>query len=111
MRNAFRIALAVAGLLASTAMAAPGSGCDNAAGAPGMRARLDTMKQQMERLEATTDRAEQHKLMVLHMKHVREGLLTLRKSDMPLDCRLEIVTAMLETLVLHEQLVHESETR
>ena len=100
--------IALAALLAAAAPAfAGGTGCGQQS-AIGMNARLDTMRNQMDRIEVTTDRAEQRKLMDLHMKHVREGLHELRKrEDIPMACRVEMMTAMLETLVRHEEVAHE----
>ncbi len=106
MRHTGQIALAA--LLAAAAPAfASGPPCAQQSAA-GMHARLDTMRDQMDRIEVTTDRAEQRKLMELHMKHVREGLHELRKrEDIPMACRVEMMSAMLETLVRHEAVAQE----
>jgi hypothetical protein len=69
-----------------------------------MRARVETMNQQMDRAEWAEDRAKQRELMDLHTKHMREGLRELRKRDMPADCRMELMSEMMESLMRHHQL-------
>ena len=107
MRHTGQIALAALLAAAAPAFAGDGRTCAQQSVA-GMNARLDTMHDQMDRIEITTDRAEQRKLMELHMKHVREGLQELRKrEDIPMACRVEMMSAMLETLVRHETVAQE----
>ncbi len=73
----------VATCFALTAIPALADHCGKDAKAEGMRARVHTMHEQMDRAEWTQDRAQQRELMDLHMKHMREGMRELRKRDMP----------------------------
>lgn len=84
--------------------------CGNGAAAEGMRARVDAINDQMDRIEWTTDRAQQRELMDLHMKHMREGLRELRKREMPAACRIDLMSAMVESMV-RSQLVAHSDAR
>ena len=100
--------IAAALLLAASGTALAGSApCANGS-ASGMKARVTTMRDQMDRIEITADRAEQRKLMELNIKHVREGLHELgKREDIPVACRVEMMNAMLETLVRHEAVAQE----
>jgi hypothetical protein len=92
---------------AATALAATAAFADRCGAGPqaeGMRARLNTLHDQMDRAEWTQDRAQQRELMDLHMKHMREGMRELRKRDMPADCRMELMAEMMETMIRHQQL-------
>ena len=106
MRHMASMAAAV--LLAASGSAFAGAApCANGS-ATGMNARVTTMRDQMDRIEITADRTEQRKLMELNIKHVREGLHELRKrEDIPVACRVEMMNAMLETLVRHEAVAQE----
>lgn len=84
------------------------SPCDQGPSAQAMRARMETIKRQTDKIEWTVDRAEQRRLMELQMKHVREGLRELRLRDLPADCRIESMNAMLEAMVRHEQVMHDN---
>lgn len=72
-----------------------------------MHARMKTMKEQVDLIEWTTDRAEQRRLMVMHMKHMHEGLRELRKRDLDVGCRIEMMNTMMEAMVRHEQVMHD----
>ena len=97
------ITLAVAGLslAATTAFA---DNCRKDPQSEGMRARVQTMQQQMDQAEWTEDRVQQRHLMDLHMKHMQEGMRELRKRDLPAECRMELMTEMMETMIRHHQL-------
>jgi hypothetical protein len=110
MRLKGRIAFAAL-LVAAAPAFAGGAPCAHQS-AVGMKARLSTMRDQMDRIEVTADRAEQRKLMELNIKHVREGLHELRKrEDIPMACRVEMMSAMLETMVRHEAVAQELQER
>ena len=103
--------IAATALLAAAGTAFAGAPCAHDS-ASGMKARLTTMRDQMDRIEVSVDRAEQRKLMELNIKHVREGLHELRKrEDIPMACRVEMMSAMLETLVRHEAVAQELQER
>ena len=105
MKTPTLLAATFAALTATAAFAAPDAGpCPQGTETQGMRARVNTMHRQMDRAEWTEDRAKQRELMDLHMKHVREGLRELRKREMPADCRLELMSEMMESMMRHHQL-------
>jgi len=81
--------------------------CGKSAMADGMRARVNTINGQMDRIEWTADRTKQRELMNLHMKHMQEGLRELRKRDMPAACRIELMSSMMESMVRHQQVAQE----
>src|SRR5215218_10302615 len=97
--------------LAVTATAAFAADCGTGPQAEGMRARVKTMHEQMDRAEWTEDRAQQRELMDLHMKHMREGVRELRKREMPAECRIDLMTEMMETMIRHQQLQPQQATR
>jgi len=107
MKAGIAVAL-LCGAFAAPAWASEKAGCPNDASTAGMQARMKTVKEQMDRIEWTTDRAEQRRLMDLNMKHVQEGVRELRKRDMPVACHLEMMDTMIETMVRHAQLAQES---
>ena len=92
---------------ASLALAATAAFADHCRKDPqseGMRARVQTMQQQMDQAEWTEDQVQQRNLMDLHMKHMQEGMRELRKRDLPAECRIELMTEMMETMIRHQQL-------
>lgn len=104
------LALAM-GLPAGLPRAAPPDACDSETAMVGIRERLATLHEQMNRIEWTTDRAERRVLMDLHMKHMHESLRELRKRDLGAACRMDIMSSMLEEMVRHQQAMGEQETR
>lgn len=102
--NAFiRLAASCAALAAVSAFADPAAGhCGQ--GTEGMRARVNAIHDQMDRIEFTEDSAKQRELMDLHMKHMQEGMREMRKRDMPDACRIELMTSMMESMMRHQQL-------
>lgn len=102
------IALLCGALAASPALGAAGaSACAKDPNAKGMQARMDTMREQMDRIEWTTDRAEKRQLMELHVKHMREGLREMRVRKMRPDCQLEVMGSMMESMARHELVKHD----
>ena len=77
----------------------------------GMQARMNTIRDEMDRIEWTTDRAEKRHLMELHIKHMREGLREMRVRKMHPDCRLEMMGSMMESMARHELVMHEDHSR
>jgi len=101
--------LAAACLVAATAFAAEGTPCTNDPEAIGMRTRMERMHEQMDRARALSDPAEQRRLLELHSKHMREGMRELRRRDPGLEpgCRLELMSAMMEQVIAHQQVVQD----
>ena len=105
MKPTITLASACFALAATAALAARSDDhCGKGVEAEGMRARVTTMNAQMDRAEWAQDKAKQRELMDLHMKHMREGLRELRKRDMPADCRIELMSEMMESMMRHHQL-------
>jgi microcompartment protein CcmL/EutN len=85
--------------------------CPNDATTAGMHARMKVVREQMDRIEWTTDRAEQRRLMDLNMKHVQEGLREIRRRPMAVGCKVEMMDTMLETVVRQQQVALEAGSR
>jgi hypothetical protein len=96
---------ACAGLIAAGAALAHEPACEHAGGAnaAAMRGRMQTLEMQVERLERSTDPAERRSLAQINMKRMREALGELRQRDLPADCRMEMMEAMLHAMVRNEQ--------
>ena len=101
MKLSIPIAAAALALAATSAFA---DTCGSSTQAEGMRARMKTIHEQMDRAEWTDDHAKQRELMDLHMKHMQEGMRELRKRDIPADCRIELMSQMMESMIRHHQL-------
>ena len=107
MKTLIKAAIACAALAAVPVRADPVPGhCGQ--GTEGMRARMKTIHDQMDRIEFTEDRATRSELMDLHMKHMQEGMRELRKREMPEACRVELMSSMMEMMVRHQQMQQES---
>jgi len=108
MNTFSRLAIAATALAITPALADhTADHCGKSVQADGMRARVKTINEQMDRIEFTEDQARQRELMDLHMKHMQEGMRELRKRDMPADCRIELMSAMMESMMRHQQLQQE----
>src|SRR5215208_4781752 len=76
--------------------------CVHDPAARGMPERIEGLRYQMDRIEWTADRAEQRKLMDLHLKKMHEGMRTMRQRGAGDGCRMEFMQAMLEQMMRHE---------
>lgn len=103
------VACALAGAPASAAE--PDSACMHDSQAQGLRARIDNLRDQMDRIEWTTDRAERQQLMELHSKLLREGLREMRMRKVRTECQLEVMGTMMESMARHELVMHEDHHR
>jgi hypothetical protein len=83
--------------------------CGDEHGMHGMRERVRMMHEQMDRIEWTTDRAEQGKLLDLHAKHMREGVREMRQRNLGPECRAEMMSSLMEELVRHQLVMSERE--
>lgn len=110
MKTAIRIAAAVAACAALGAAAAEPATCERDPRATGLAQRIATMKDQMNRIEWSVDRAEQKKLMELHMKTMHESMRELRRREAGDGCRMEMMHAMMEQMMRH-QLVEQDAPR
>jgi hypothetical protein len=107
-----RAAVALALAAASTwTLAANEPACRPDAAMSGMRERIATLRNQMDRIESTTDRAEQRRLMDLHAKLMREGMREIRTRDLGTECRVEMMGSMMDVMIRHQQAMQEPEER
>ena len=105
MNTLIRLAIAATALAVMPALADhTADHCGKSVQADGMRARVNTINEQMDRIEFTEDKNKQRELMDLHMKHMQEGMRELRKREMPADCRIELMSSMMESMMRHQQL-------
>jgi hypothetical protein len=111
MKRILAMSAMCAALAALPVFAANDAACGQDAQAAGMQARMNTVRAQMDRIEWTTDRAEQKRLLDLNTKHVQEGLREARRRDLASGCRLEVLSTLLETMVRHEQVRQETDGR
>jgi hypothetical protein len=99
---AVSLALAVTGAFADHTI----NLCGKSPMAVGMRARVKTISDQMDKIDLTTDRAKQRELLDLHMKHMQEGLHELRKRDLSAACRIELMSSMMESTARAQLVAH-----
>ena len=101
--------LLLATCVAAAANAADVSPCLNDPQSEGMRTRMERMHEQMDRAQALSDPAEQRRLLELHAKHMREGMRELRRREPALEpgCRIELMHAMMEQVIAHQQAAQE----
>ena len=107
MKTAIRMALVAAMLAAFPLAAAAGGACASDPAATGLQARVDNIQEKMERIRGATDPAQQHRLLVLHDKLMREALHEMRRRNASLACRVELTEAMMDQLLLHEQVAND----
>ncbi len=81
--------------------------CTKAPEMRGMHERMQLMREQMDRIEWSQDRAEQGKLLDLHTKHMQEGLRELRHRDLTPGCRMEMMSSIMEEMVRHQLVQNE----
>ncbi len=108
-RSILRLTLAAAALAALPAPAADLGACASDPAATGLAARVENMQETMDRIRATSDPARRASLLVLHDKLMREGLQQVRKRNASLACRMELTDAMMDQLMLHEQVAHDGD--
>jgi len=77
--------------------------------AAGLPERLVRMKDQMDRIEWSTDKEEQRRLMDLHVKTMQEGMREVRRRETTTGCRLEMMQALMEQMMRHQLAVQESD--
>jgi hypothetical protein len=107
MKRAAALACALA-LAASAAAADVPSACESD---PGLAQRVANLHEQMRRIEAADGRAEQRRLMDLHLKAMQEGLRELRGRGPDEACRLEVMQAVMEQMLRHQLALRESAER
>ena len=108
MRTTLKAAMLCATLVAGGAYAADyATECGSEGAMRGMRERMHLMHEQMDRIEWTTDRTEQWKLLDLHAKHMREGMRELRVRDLGSGCRMELMSSIMEEMVRHQLVLSE----
>jgi len=101
--------LAATCLVAAATAGAQGAPCSGDPQATGMRTRMERMHEQVGKAQAVSDPAEQRRLLELHAKHMSEGMRELRRRDPGLQpgCRMELMHAMMEQVIAHQQAAQE----
>jgi hypothetical protein len=106
-----RVAFALAVAASTPLVAAEGGACRPEAAMTGMRERIVSLQEQMDRIDRTTDRAEQRHLMELHAKRMREGMREIRNRDLEPASRMEMMTSMMDMMIRHQQAMEDPEER
>jgi len=104
-----RMVLVAAAFAAIPAFAAGEGACANDPAASGLDARVQNMDDKIERVRVTTDPAEKERLMELHAKLMHEGIHELRKRDTGMACRMEMMNAMMDQMIMHQQAEREGD--
>jgi hypothetical protein len=103
-------AFVVAGtcLVAAPAWADATAPCKGDPSAVGMRMRMEQMHDQIDKAQSLSDRADQRRVLELHAKHMREGARELRRREsLQPACRIELMHALLEQMIAHQQATQE----
>ena len=106
-----RALFALVAVASTPLVAAEAGACRPETAMIGMRERIVSLQEQMDRIEWTTDRAEQRRLMDLHAKLMREGMREIRHRDLEPACRMEMMTSMMDVMIRHQQAMQEPEER
>jgi hypothetical protein len=106
-----RVAFALALAASTSVLAADGAACPPGAAMTGMRERIVSLQEQMDRIEWTADRAEQRRLMDLHAKLMREGMREIHHRDLAPACRIEMMSSMMDVMIRHQQAMEDPEER
>ena len=111
MKALTRAAIACALAAASTApLAMESAACQRDPGARGIVERVANMREQMNRIEwSAYDPVQQRRLMDLHMKSLNEGLQEMRRRAVSLECRMDVMQAMMEQIARHQLAYQEAE--
>ncbi len=106
--NAYRL-LAAACLVAAATAGAQGTPCSTDPQSTGMRTRMERMHEQVGKAQTVSDPAEQRRLLDLHAKHMSEGMRELRRREPGLQpaCHVELMQAMMEQMIAHQQAAEE----
>ena len=99
-----KVAAACVLAAASTAFAAVDdmAPCAKDPKAAGLPERLARMRDQMDRIEWSTDKLEQQRLMDLHLKTMQEGMREVRRRDTTSECRMQMMQALMEQMMRHQ---------
>lgn len=111
MGSISRLAIALAMTAATAAFGADASPCASEPAMNGLRERITSLQDQMDRIEWTTDRAEHERLMDLHMKLMQEGMREIRHRELGTACRMDVMGSMMELIIRHQHAMHAPEER
>jgi len=107
MKTTMQWILAAAALAAAPVLGAGPDACANDPAAKGLPARVQNMHDKMDRIHWATDPAEQRRLLDLHGKLMHEGMQELGRRKTTLPCRLEMMNAMMDQVIQHQQVERE----
>jgi hypothetical protein len=102
-----RVLMAIAACASATAIAAENPACRDEPAMRGLRERMTALSDQMDRIERIEDRAEQRRILDLHMKQMREGMRAIRSRDLAPACRVEVMGDMMEVMIRHQAMYEE----
>ena len=111
MRTTTRMIIAAAALASAPVLAAQPSACANDPAATGLEARVQNMHEKMDRIHWSTDAGEQRRLIELHGKLMHEGMHELARRDTTTACRLEMMNAMMDQMIEHQQVAQDAGDR
>jgi hypothetical protein len=113
MKTLSKIALACALAITSTAFAAADelAPCAKDPKANGLPQRVARMEEQMDRIDWSADPVEQRHLMDLHMKSMQEGMREVRRRETTVECRMDMMQAMMEQMMRHQLAAQGSDGR
>jgi hypothetical protein len=107
MKIRTRLVLALGLTASAAAFGAGDASCPAEPGMRGIRERIASLRDQMDRIEWTADPAERRNLMDLHMKKMQEGMREIRKRDLGPGCRMEMMGDMMDVMIRHQHAMHE----
>jgi hypothetical protein len=103
MKTTLSWILAAAAFAAVPVIAAEQGACAGDPAAAGLNARVENMGEKMDRIRGATDSAEQERLMELHGKLMHEGMHEMSKRNTGMACRIEMMNAMMDQMIQHQQ--------
>jgi hypothetical protein len=75
----------------------------------GLRQRVDNLRALMERIELTTERADQRRLLELHAKSTHEAMQQIRRREATVACRQELMHALMEQVLRYQVALYEAQ--
>ena len=109
MKTTIRMVLVAAAFAAVPAVAAEQGACATDPAATGLSARIQNMDEKLDRMRWATDPVEKERLMELHAKLIHEGIHELRKRNTGMACRMEMMSAMMDQMIMHQQAEREGD--
>ena len=111
MKMMHAVAMACALLGSGSVVAAEHlSACGTGPAMHGMRERVEAIRRQMDQIEwKTENRSEQGALMKIHVHQMQDGMREIRRRDLSADCRVELLSSIVEQMIRHQDVARERE--